>query len=175
MSFVFASPEVLGTAAAQAAVIGSGVQTAGAWAAGPTTALAGALGADEVSVAVARLFDGHGQAYQTISAQAAVFHGRFVAALDAAADSYAGAEAAGVSVLQSTGADVMGVLNAPTMAWLGRPLIGDGANGVDGTGGNGGAGGLLWGNGGRGGSGAAGAPAAGCSVLGAKAGPAAMA
>ncbi|EUA86474.1 PE family protein [Mycobacterium ulcerans str. Harvey] len=81
---------MLGTAAAQAAVIGSGVQTAGAWAAGPTTALAGALGADEVSVAVARLFDGHGQAYQTISAQAAVFHGRFVAALDAAADSYAG-------------------------------------------------------------------------------------
>ncbi|WP_261864744.1 PE family protein, partial [Mycobacterium marinum] len=146
MSFVFASPEVLGAAAAQAAVIGSGVQTAGA----------GALGADEVSVAVAQLFDGHGQAYQAISAQAAVFHGRFVAALNAAADSYAGAEAAGVSVLQSAGADVMGALNAPTMAWLGRPLIGDGANGVDGTGGNGGAGGLLWGNGGRGGSGAAG-------------------
>ena len=43
--------------------------------------------------------------------------------------------------------------NAPTMAVVGRPLIGNGTNGTPGTGENGGDGGILFGNGGAGGSG----------------------
>lgn len=45
---------------------------------------------------------------------------------------------------------VLDVVNGPTQLLLGRPLIGDGANG--GPGQNGGDGGLLYGNGGNGGS-----------------------
>ncbi len=37
-----------------------------------------AAGADEVSVAVAALFSGHAQAYQSVSARAALFHAQLV-------------------------------------------------------------------------------------------------
>jgi hypothetical protein len=60
------------------------------------------------------------------------------------------------SPLQTLGQDVLGVVNAPTEALLGRPLIGNGANGAPGTGQAGGPGGILFGNGGAGGSGAPG-------------------
>ncbi|MET2805003.1 PE family protein, partial [Mycobacterium tuberculosis] len=43
------------------------------------------------------------------------------------------------------------MLNAPTQALLGRPLVGNGANGAPGTGANGGDGGILFGSGGAGG------------------------
>ena len=74
-------------------------------------------------------------------------------ALTAGAGSYAGAEAANVSPLQTVEQDVLGVINAPSLALTGRTLIGNGANGASGTGQNGGAGGWLVGNGGAGGSG----------------------
>ncbi|MXI82010.1 PE domain-containing protein, partial [Mycobacterium tuberculosis] len=51
-------------------------------------------GADEVSAAVADLFGAHAQAYQALSAQAALFHEQFVQALTAAAGRYASTEAA---------------------------------------------------------------------------------
>ena len=57
----------------------------------------------------------------------------------------AAAEAANASPLQL----VEQLINAPSQALLGRPLIGDGANGTAANP-NGGAGGLLWGNGGNG-------------------------
>ncbi|WP_264991499.1 PE domain-containing protein, partial [Mycobacterium kiyosense] len=82
----------------------------------------------------------------------AAFHDRFAQLLGAAGGAYAQAEAAGADPLQL----VENVINAPTQALLGRPLIGDGANGTAGTGANGGAGGILVGNGGAGGSGALG-------------------
>ncbi|WP_337360551.1 PGRS repeat-containing protein, partial [Mycobacterium tuberculosis] len=44
---------------------------------------------------------------------------------------------------------VLGLINAPTQALLGRPLIGNGADGTAANP-NGGAGGLLYGNGGNG-------------------------
>ncbi|EUA88758.1 PE family protein [Mycobacterium ulcerans str. Harvey] len=50
----------------------------------PTTAVL-AAGADEVSAVIAALFAAHGQAYQTLSAQAAQFHDQFVAAMTSAA------------------------------------------------------------------------------------------
>ncbi len=156
MSFVVTAPQLLEAAAAQLAGIGSSISTASATAASPTAMPVGALGADEISSAVAVMFGNHAQAYQAVSAQAAAFHDRFVQALTASAESYAGAEAASASVLQTVGQDLVNVVNRPTQALLGRPLIGNGSDAASGSGANGGAGGILYGNGGAGGSGAPG-------------------
>ncbi|AMC63774.1 PE-PGRS family protein PE_PGRS30 [Mycobacterium tuberculosis variant africanum] len=116
----------------------------------PTTALASA-GADEVSAAVSRLFGAYGQQFQALNARAATFHAEFVSLLNGGAAAYTGAEAASVSSMQA----LLDAVNAPTQTLLGRPLIGNGADGVAGTGsnagGNGGPGGILYGNGGNGG------------------------
>ncbi|WP_414467934.1 PGRS repeat-containing protein, partial [Mycobacterium tuberculosis] len=69
---------------------------------------------------------------------------------------YAVAEAASATPLQQIEQALLGVINTPTEALVGRKLIGDGAHGAPGTGQAGGAGGILWGNGGNGGSGAPG-------------------
>lgn len=145
MSFVIAAPEFLTAAAMDLASIGSTVSAASAAASAPTVAIL-AAGADEVSIAVAALFGMHGQAYQALSVQASAFHQQFVQALTAGAYSYASAEAAAVTPLQQ----LVDVINAPFRSALGRPLIGNGANGKPGTGQDGGAGGLLYGSGGNG-------------------------
>lgn len=145
MSFVIAAPEFLTAAAMDLASIGSTVSAASAAASAPTVAIL-AAGADEVSIAVAALFGMHGQAYQALSVQASAFHQQFVQALTAGAYSYASAEAAAVTPLQQ----LVDVINAPFRSALGRPLIGNGANGKPGTGQDGGAGGLLYGSGGTG-------------------------
>ncbi|WP_459758359.1 PE family protein, partial [Mycobacterium riyadhense] len=149
MSFVITAPPTLLSMASDLDDIASMIAEADAMAAARTTALMPAAG-DEVSAAIASLFSSYGQGYQSLSAQAATFHEQFVQALNSAGNLYAAAEAAN--------ANVLGLINAPTNLLLGRPLIGDGANGAPGTGQNGGAGGILWGNGGNGGSGAAGQP-----------------
>ena len=154
MSFVIAAPEFVTAAASDLANVGSTISTANAAAAAPTTGVL-AAGADEVSATVATLFDAHGQAYQAISAQTAAFHQQFVQLINSGAGSYAAAEAANASPLQSTQQDLLAAINAPTQAALGRPLIGNGANATA-PGGSGGAGGLLWGNGGNGAARAAG-------------------
>ncbi|MCN4207638.1 PE family protein, partial [Mycobacterium tuberculosis] len=153
MSFVIAAPEALVAVASDLAGIGSALAEANAAALAPTTALL-AAGADEVSAAIAALFGAHGQAYQTVSAQASAFHAQFVQALTGGGGAYAAAEAAAVSPL-------LAPINAQFVAATGRPLIGNGANGAPGTGANGGPGGWLIGNGGAGGSGAPGAGAGG--------------
>ncbi len=153
MSFVVTIPEALAAVATDLAGIGATIGPANAAAAVPTTTVLAAA-ADEVSAAMAALFSGHAQAYQALSAQAALFHEQFVRALTAGAGSYAAAEAASAAPLEG----VLDVINAPALALLGRPLIGNGANGAPGTGANGGDGGILIGNGGAGGSGAAGMP-----------------
>ncbi|WP_413970378.1 YncE family protein, partial [Mycobacterium tuberculosis] len=81
---------------------------------------------------------------------------RFVLALSQAGSTYAVAEAASATPLQQIEQALLGVINTPTEALVGRKLIGDGAHGAPGTGQAGGAGGILWGNGGNGGSGAPG-------------------
>lgn len=159
MSFVIAAPEFLTAAAMDLASIGSTVSAASAAASAPTVAIL-AAGADEVSIAVAALFGMHGQAYQALSVQASAFHQQFVQALTAGAYSYASAEAAAVTPLQQ----LVDVINAPFRSALGRPLIGNGANGKPGTGQDGGNGGLgagsgAKGNGGNGGDGGKGGDA----------------
>src|SRR6202453_923132 len=152
MSFVIAVPEYVTAAASDLGNIGSTISAANAAAAAPTSAIV-ASGGDEVSAAVATMFGAHAQAYQAISAQAATFHEQFVQLMNAGAGSYANAEAANATPLQSTPQNLIDALNGPTEALLGRPLIGNGINGTPGTGANGQNGGLLWGNGGAGGSG----------------------
>jgi hypothetical protein len=131
------------TAAADFANIGSAVGAANAAALAPTSSVLAAAG-DEVSGAIATLFATQGQAYQAIGAQAAAFHQQFVQLVNAGAASYASAEAANATPLQSVQDNVLAVINAPTQAVLGRPLIGDGANATV-AGGKGGDGGLLFG------------------------------
>ncbi|QUR68330.1 glycoside hydrolase family 64 protein [Mycobacterium spongiae] len=155
MSVVSVAPEMMTTAASDLVRIGSSVNTANATARASTTQLLAAA-EDEVSAAIAAFWGEHGRAYQAISTQAATFHQQFVQALNAGARSYAAAEAANASPLQTLEQHVLGVINAPTNALLGRPLIGNGTDGAPGTGQPGGPGGILWGNGGNGGSGAAG-------------------
>ncbi|KAO98657.1 PE family protein, partial [Mycobacterium tuberculosis] len=142
MSFVLVSPSQLMAAAADVAGIGSAISAANAAALAPTSVLA-AAGADEVSAAVAALFSAHAGQYQQLGARAALFHEQFVQALTGAASAYASAEATNVEQ------QVLGLINAPTQALWGRPLIGNGADGTAANP-NGGAGGLLYGNGGNG-------------------------
>lgn len=113
-----------------------------------------AAGADEVSAGIAALFGAHARAYQALSAQAAAFHAQFVQALNAGAGSYAAAEGANASPLQTVQQDALNAINAPTQALLGRPLIGNGANAAPGSGTNGGDGGngVVGAHGGKGGT-----------------------
>lgn len=142
MSYVVAAPEFLSAAATDLADIGSSISAANAAALAPTSGVL-AAGADEVSAALAALFGSHAHAYQALSAQVAEFHAQFVQTMTAGAGAYATAEATNVQQA------LLGAINAPTELLLGRPLIGDGANGTM-PGQNGGAGGILYGNGGNG-------------------------
>lgn len=146
MSFVVVAPEALAASAADLARIGSAVVAANVAAAAPTIEVL-AAGADEVSAQIAALFGAHAQSYQAVSARVVAFHEQFVRALSVGGASYAAAEAA------SAQQNLLDAINAPTLALLGRPLIGNGANGAPGTGQAGGPGGILIGNGGAGGSG----------------------
>ncbi|CAM4416463.1 hypothetical protein MYBA111488_18590 [Mycobacterium basiliense] len=151
MSFL-AVPDFMVASAADLAGIGSLVSAANAAAAFPTTEILVAA-EDEVSKAIAALFGAHAREYQELSAQASAFHSRFVQTLTGGAGAYMAAEAANVSPLATFEQDLLGLINAPTQALFGRPLIGNGADGAAGTGQAGGAGGILIGNGGNGGSG----------------------
>lgn len=135
MSFVLIAPEFVTAAAGDLTNLGSSISAANASAASATTQVL-AAGADEVSARIAALFGGFGLEYQAISAQVAAYHQRFVQALSTGAGAYASAEAAAAEQI------VLGVINAPTQALLGRPLIGDGANATTpgGAGGHGGVG-----------------------------------
>ncbi|MCQ4365173.1 PE family protein, partial [Mycobacterium gordonae] len=155
MSFVIADPELLSSAVADVARVGSAVGAANAAALAPTVDVL-AAGADEVSEAIAALFGTHARDYQALSAQAAQLHARFVQTLTAAGGEYALAEAINTTPLQVIEQQLLGAVNAPTQLLFGRALIGDGANGAPGTGQAGAPGGFLYGNGGAGGSGAAG-------------------
>ncbi len=147
MSFVDVAPELLDTAAADAARIGAAVRAGHLTALIPTTELA-AAGADEVSAAIATVFGAHAREYQVAAAQAAIYHDEFVGALRAAAAAYTGMEttiattlagpagAATVSdplravgeawVNSPLGQELDPIINAPTDILLGRDLIGNG-------------------------------------------------
>ncbi|WP_341552401.1 PecA family PE domain-processing aspartic protease [Mycobacterium ulcerans] len=150
MAQLSVAPPWLVSAAQDLQSIGSTLAAANGAAAGPTTVLATAA-ADEVSTAIAALFAGHAREYHSLSGHFGAFNQQFVQALNSASGAYASAEAQSASLLQTVGRDVLGAINAPTEFLLGRPLIGNGADGTAANP-NGGAGGLLIGNGGSGGA-----------------------
>ncbi|KAA1248201.1 PE domain-containing protein [Mycobacterium simiae] len=152
MSHVFAVPQVLSAATTDLAAIAATVSDANAAAVLPTTRLLAAA-ADEVSAAVAALFAGDAREYQALSVRMAAWQQRFVESLAASAESYAAAELANANPLAQA---ALNVINAPALTLVGRPLIGDGADGAPATGQDGGPGGLWYGNGGNGGSGGVG-------------------
>ncbi|OOK79949.1 PE family protein [Mycobacterium kansasii] len=116
---------MLEAAVSDLANVGSTIHVANAAAAFPTTSVL-AAGADEVSAAIAALFNTHAQAYQSLSAQAASFHAQFIQTMNAGAGAYAAAEAANASPIQA----LFNAINEPTQVLLGRPLIGNGADGT---------------------------------------------
>jgi hypothetical protein len=92
MSFVTTVPDLIETAAGDLAGIRSSLGAATAAAAPSTTGVATAA-ADEVSVAIAALFDTHGEQFQSLSTQAEAFHSEFVRLLNSASASYVSTEA----------------------------------------------------------------------------------
>ncbi|MGB9306650.1 MAG: PE family protein, partial [Mycobacterium sp.] len=125
MDLLVVAPEFVTAAATDLANVGSTLTQANAAAATPTSQLLAAA-SDEVSETIAALFGEHAQAYQARSAQAQGFHQQFVQLLTAGAGAYTAAEAANAGPLQP----LLDLINAPTQLLLGRPLIGDGANGA---------------------------------------------
>jgi hypothetical protein len=99
MSYVIAAPDLMTSAAADLAAIGSNVSAAHLVAAARTAAVVPAA-ADEVSTSIAHLFSQHAASYQALAGQAAAFNGQFVQHLTAGAFSYADIEAAIASLLQ---------------------------------------------------------------------------
>lgn len=100
MSWVVAAPEYVAAAASDLANIASTLNAANAAALVPTSSVL-AAGADEVSATIAALFGAHAEAYQALSAQAALFHQQFVQLMSGGAAEYAAAEAANASPLQT--------------------------------------------------------------------------
>jgi PE family len=113
VSFVVTAPEVVTAAAGNLAGIGSSLGEATAAAAAPTTGLVAAA-ADEVSLAISRLFGTYGQEFQALSSQAAAFHDQFVSLLNGGAEAYVSTE------LANAGQTLANTLNAPAQTLLGQ-------------------------------------------------------
>lgn len=105
MALLAVNPELLASAAAELNNLGSTLTTAQRAAAGPTTGLAAAA-EDEVSAAVAALFDRYGREYQLLSLRADAFGRQLTQSLDSAAEAYATAEAQSASSLLDVPRDV---------------------------------------------------------------------
>src|SRR5437868_2021272 len=88
MTYVFVSPEIIASVAANLEGIGAALARSNAAAAGPTTGLSAAAG-DEVWAAIASLFSQHAQQYQALAGRVAAFHEQFTRNLVAGAASYA--------------------------------------------------------------------------------------
>jgi uncharacterized protein YukE len=114
MSWFAAGPEAMAAAANDLAGIGSNLAESNSQAAAPTTAIPAAA-ADQVSAVVAAFYGAHAQGYQSVSAQMSSFHEQFVQALASNGASYANAESAAASSLQSA----LNAVNAPARGLLG--------------------------------------------------------
>ena len=126
LSFVIVNPDVVAAAATDFANIGATIRDVKAAAAALTTELVPAAD-DEISAAIAGLFGTYAQTYHALAAQAAAFHDRFMQAIKTSVGSYVAAEGANAAALfQTAQQGLLGVMNAPTEALLGRPLIGTG-------------------------------------------------
>jgi hypothetical protein len=104
MSYVIAAPEMMTSAAADLATVGSDLSAAHLAAAAPTVGLIPAA-ADEVSAAVTKVFSAHAAAFQGLAGKAAAFRDQFVSTLKAAEHAYSATEAAAAGSLISYNLD----------------------------------------------------------------------
>lgn len=111
MSYVFAQPPALAAAATELAGIGSALGDAVTSAAAPTSVIAAAA-ADEVSSAIAGLFQNLGQEFQTVNAQFGALYAGIVQRLTATVEYYANAEAINTAQLVQS---VTAGLTTPTV------------------------------------------------------------
>jgi hypothetical protein len=135
-SYVIAASETFAVATEDLAGIGEGIKGAFAVAAPSTTGIVVAAG-DQVSAAIAGLFGGYAQEFQTLSALTATFHAQFVGTLSAAGAAYAAAEAVAASSLRPLELEAQGVANLLAERLTGHPLFGTGTAGAVSTGGTG--------------------------------------
>lgn len=132
MSFVIAAPEQVRTAAGNLASLHSTLDQATASAAAPTTGVAAAA-QDEISAAIAGVFNQFGQEYQAVNTRAQAFHLQFVDLLKAGAGAYLGTEAANVRQILSSAPDSTRALFGPsggTVAGAGGGAFGAFASGA---------------------------------------------
>ncbi|MBW0019388.1 MAG: PE family protein [Mycobacterium sp.] len=129
MSYVIAAPEYVAAAATDLMNIGSAIGNANSAATAPITGVM-APGADEVSAMLTALFASQAQAYQALSAQAAMFHDQFVQLMNTAGSQYALTEATNASPLQTVEQGVMTGVSAPVQALTGNQQAGTGASAV---------------------------------------------
>lgn len=117
MTGLITQPQLMTVAAGDVAQIGSTISAARSAAAGPTTSLVAAA-QDEVSAITAALFGEYGQEYQALLHQATTFHDQFIAALRAAGNAYAGAEAAASDALRTFEADAQAQLTGNAVSTM---------------------------------------------------------
>lgn len=101
MTFVITDPDAMATAAEELQGIGASLQATNAAAAGPTTSVLPPA-TDSVSARAAALLGAQAQQYQTLSAQAELFHNQFVQTLITAKNAYAETEASNAAAMQSS-------------------------------------------------------------------------
>jgi len=132
MSFMFVTPDGVQDAAQALSRIHSSLSEASAAVAAPTTGIV-AAGQDEVSIAIASL----SAASATSSKVSAPRRRRFtrIHQLDGSRGECLSRHRGGQRLTSADArAERAGVINAPTEALLGRPLIGSGSSGAAGTG-----------------------------------------
>jgi hypothetical protein len=117
MAFVITDPDALATAADELQGIGASLEATNAATAAPTTGVLPPA-TDSVSVRAATMLDAHAQLYQTLSAQAELFHTQFVQTLITAKNAYAETEATNAAAMQSSTSNnvalIMGGTGNPT-------------------------------------------------------------
>jgi PE family len=132
-SYVIAAPEAPTVASGNVTGVGEAIRGAAAAAAPSTTGIVAAAG-DEVSAAISNLFGRYAHEFQSLTAQATLFHSQFERAVSAAAGAYAAAEAANASVVQTfeQQAESPGVFS-PVERLLGHRSFSTGGTGTAGT------------------------------------------
>jgi hypothetical protein len=111
-------PDELASAAKDVGNIGTRLEEAHALAALPTSSIVPA-GADEVSAAIAPLFNSYSTTFQEAAAQGAAFHLRFTQLLGAAGAAFTGTEQAALQALR----DVISELESPLAPFFASKII----------------------------------------------------
>jgi PE family protein len=122
-TLVVAVPDAIAVASGELTGVEEALRDAAAAAAPPTTGIVAAA-EDEVSAAIADYFGGYADEFHAVTAQAGVFHTRFVSALNRSGAAYAAGEAGNVRLRATRRpADHPGSGHRSRTAVTGRPVV----------------------------------------------------